>query len=230
MDPNPNPPPPAAPTLAAPGAAPAAPAAPAPAPLPAPTTPAAMVNGAGSAAASPAPNGPTPMQVDAVTPNLESSNPAANGSVPGPSSAPAAAAAEVAAATAAAVASAAGPPALPLPPATRLEEDLARKELSLAELIMLMDEYKPLVPDAVTDYYLGKSGFQCDDVRIKRVLALAAQKFIADVATDALHFCKVRQQSVPARKPSKKHVLTMEDLSSALAEYGVTVKKPEYLS
>ncbi|KAJ3366726.1 Transcription initiation factor TFIID subunit 10 [Allomyces javanicus] len=226
-NPNPNPPPPTAPTLAAPGAPPA-PAAPAPAQA----THAAMVNGAGSAAASPVADGPTPMQVDAVTPSLEFSNPAANGSVPGPSSAPTAAAAAALAATATAVAaaSAAGPPAPPLPPATRLEEDLARKELSLAELIMLMDEYKPLVPDAVTDYYLGKSGFQCDDVRIKRVLALAAQKFIADVATDALHFCKVRQQSVPARKPSKKHVLTMEDLSSALAEYGVTVKKPEYLS
>ncbi|KNE61204.1 hypothetical protein AMAG_06954 [Allomyces macrogynus ATCC 38327] len=221
MDPNLNPPPPSAPTLAAP----------APAPLPAPTTLGAMVNGAGSAAASPAPNGPTPMQVDAVTPALESLNTTANGSAPGPSSSTGAAAAAVAAAaTAAAAGSAAGPPAPPLPPATRLEEDLARKELSLAELIMLMDEYKPLVPDAVTDYYLGKSGFQCDDVRIKRALALAAQKFIADVATDALHFCKVRQQSVPARKPSKKHVLTMEDLSSALAEYGVTVKKPEYLS
>ncbi|KAI9159206.1 hypothetical protein H9P43_008543 [Blastocladiella emersonii ATCC 22665] len=115
----------------------------------------------------------------------------------------------------------------------QVKEDLARSEISLAELVGLMDEYKPLIPDAVTDYYLAKSGFNCDDVRVKRILALAAQKFIADVATDAMHFCKLRQQTNPGggpRKGAKKHVLSMDDLSAALGEYGVTVKKPEYYS
>jgi transcription initiation factor TFIID subunit 10 len=39
--------------------------------------------------------------------------------------------------------------------------------------------------------------------RSKRVLALASQKFIADVASDALHFSKLRQQMGQGRKPNK---------------------------
>ncbi|ORZ35307.1 transcription initiation factor TFIID 23-30kDa subunit-domain-containing protein, partial [Catenaria anguillulae PL171] len=106
----------------------------------------------------------------------------------------------------------------------------ARSDISLAELVGLMDEYQPLVPDAVTDYYLAKAGFDCSDVRVKRVLALAAQKFVADVASDALHFSKLRQQppSTQQRKGPKKHALTIEDLTQALAEYGISIKKPEY--
>ncbi|KAI9218041.1 transcription initiation factor TFIID 23-30kDa subunit-domain-containing protein [Blastocladiella britannica] len=116
---------------------------------------------------------------------------------------------------------------------TQQRDDLARSDISLAELVALMDEYKPLVPDAVTDHFLAKAGLDCDDVRVKRILALAAQKFIADIATDALHFSKLRQPTQPAssRKASKpKTQLTIEDLSLALSEYGVTIKKPDYYS
>ncbi|KAJ1533364.1 Transcription initiation factor TFIID subunit 10, partial [Cladochytrium tenue] len=65
----------------------------------------------------------------------------------------------------------------------------------------------------------------------KRLLALAAQKFVSDIAADALHYCKVRQQATQSKDKktgAKKNVLTMEDLSGALAEYGVNVKRPEY--
>jgi hypothetical protein len=34
-----------------------------------------------------------------------------------------------------------------------------------------------------------------EDVRVKRLLALAAQKFISDIATDAMQYAKVRQQT-----------------------------------
>ncbi|KAG0301138.1 Transcription initiation factor TFIID subunit 10, partial [Dissophora globulifera] len=86
----------------------------------------------------------------------------------------------------------------------------------------MMENYNPIIPEAVTDYYLSRTGFDCEDVRIKRLLALAAQKFVSDIATDAFQYCKVRQQSqnrVPGKE--KKTVLTMEDLSDALGEYGI---------
>ena len=95
----------------------------------------------------------------------------------------------------------------------------------------MMDEYQPIIPDAVTDYYLTRSGFDCPDVRIKRLLALTAQKFISDIAQDAYQYSKIRQQGMSAkdkRTASKRTVLTMEDLSAALSEYGVNVKRPEY--
>ncbi|KAG0241931.1 Transcription initiation factor TFIID subunit 10 [Actinomortierella wolfii] len=112
---------------------------------------------------------------------------------------------------------------------SRKEEELNRKDRTLAEFLPMMETYAPIIPDAVTDYYLSRTGFECEDVRIKRLLALAAQKFISDIATDAFQYCKVRQQS-QKRAPGKdkKTVLTMEDLSDALGEYGINVKKADY--
>lgn len=134
-------------------------------------------------------------------------------------------------------------------------EDLApalpavtHKDKTLKEIVEMMDEYAPVVPDAVTDYYLAKNGFECLDVRIKRVLALATQKFILDVATDAFEHLRIRaalggggqakaraalalQQAGSggsASSSSTRVVLTTEDLSAALAEYGLNVNKPEF--
>ncbi|ORY03624.1 transcription initiation factor IID, TAF10 subunit [Basidiobolus meristosporus CBS 931.73] len=122
-------------------------------------------------------------------------------------------------------------------PLTRKDEEMLRKNKTLAEFLLLMDHYTPIIPDAVTDYYLGRTGFDCDDIRVKRLLALAAQKFIADIATDAFQYCKIRtarkyceeaRRQTPFPIQDKKTVLTMDDLSAALSEYGINIKKPEY--
>ncbi|RKP07862.1 transcription initiation factor TFIID 23-30kDa subunit-domain-containing protein, partial [Thamnocephalis sphaerospora] len=84
------------------------------------------------------------------------------------------------------------------------------------------------IPDALTDHYLARAGLECEDVRIKRLLALAAQKFISDVATDAYQYCKIRQQGNRDKRKERRTVLTMEDLSAALGEHGINVRKPEY--
>ncbi|KAI8138065.1 transcription initiation factor TFIID 23-30kDa subunit-domain-containing protein, partial [Fennellomyces sp. T-0311] len=120
--------------------------------------------------------------------------------------------------------------------APQADNEMNKREKTLAEFLAMMDNYTPIIPDAVTDYYLSRTGFDCDDVRIKRLLGLAAQKFVADIATDAFQYCKVRQSGnrktgkvrTFAEKCDRKAVLTMEDLSQALAEYGVNVKKPDY--
>ncbi|KAJ2823514.1 hypothetical protein IWW50_003746 [Coemansia erecta] len=96
-----------------------------------------------------------------------------------------------------------------------------------------MDNYAPIIPEALTDYYLAQAGFECNDVRIKRLLALATQKFISDVATDAFQYNRIRQQASKEKKyhsKDRKTVLNMDDLTAALAEYGVNIKKPEYFS
>lgn len=163
----------------------------------------------------------------------------------------------------------------PVTTASLLElPELTRKDKTLQEMLELMEgDFAPIIPDAVTDYYLAKNGFQTTDVRIKRLLALATQKFISDIAQDAHEYSRIRSSSAVynssnpqlrakqllqgqqyanqqnaaagaseggaeqqqplshatnAGNQQGKIVLTMEDLSSALSEYGVNTARPDF--
>lgn len=91
----------------------------------------------------------------------------------------------------------------------------------------------------------------------KRLLALAAQKFVSDIAADAYQHARIRTNAsaggrgrAPLGQSSRvsatlnvgltieylqhllqdktRTTLTMEDLSAALAEYGINARKPEF--
>ncbi|CAL8252122.1 unnamed protein product [Arctogadus glacialis] len=103
----------------------------------------------------------------------------------------------------------------------------------LADFLMQLEDYTPTIPDAVTGYYLNRAGFEASDPRIIRLISLASQKFISDIANDALQYCKMKgtaSGSSRNKTKDKKYTLTMEDLSPALTEYGVNVKKPYYFT
>lgn len=161
--------------------------------------------------------------------------------------------------------------------------ELTRKDKTLKDVLDLMDgDFAPIIPDAVTDYYLAKNGFETTDIKIKRLLALATQKFVSDVAQDAYEYSRIRsssavynssnpqtrakqllqgqqyanqqtltgvgganavadgsnvdeqQQLQPSHSGSSagnqqgKIVLTMEDLSNALSEYGLNTGRSEF--
>ncbi|KAF8074812.1 transcription initiation factor IID TAF10 subunit [Lyophyllum atratum] len=127
------------------------------------------------------------------------------------------------------------------PQQTRQEAEEARKDRTLAEFMLMLDEYEPLIPNEVTDYYLQRVGFECEDVRLKRLLSLAAQKFVSDIAADAYQHARIRTNATGGRaranqpltgpgsaKDKTRTTLTMDDLSSALAEYGINARKPEF--
>lgn len=61
-------------------------------------------------------------------------------------------------------------------------------------------------------------------------MSLAAQKFISEIANDALQHCKTRgaNQNAKTKGKDRRYTLTMEDLTPAVAEYGIIVKKPHY--
>ncbi|KAK3701367.1 hypothetical protein QZH41_008740 [Actinostola sp. cb2023] len=101
---------------------------------------------------------------------------------------------------------------------------------SLSEFLTQLDDYTPTIPDAVTAYYLNRAGFDATDIRVVRLISLSAQKFISDVANDALQHCKMRGSGQSSRKSGKdkRYTLTMEDLTPALSEYGINVRKPPY--
>ncbi|XP_022704381.1 transcription initiation factor TFIID subunit 10-like isoform X2 [Varroa jacobsoni] len=103
-------------------------------------------------------------------------------------------------------------------------------QLSMQELLAQLDEYQPTIPDAVTSYYMNTAGVETSDPKVIRLISLAAQKFVADITNDALQHCKMRGAGQSSKKAlkDKKYVLTTEDLTSALSEYGIQVKKPAY--
>ncbi|KAG5929181.1 hypothetical protein E4U42_006909 [Claviceps africana] len=73
-----------------------------------------------------------------------------------------------------------------------------RKDISLREFLNKIDDYAPIIPDAVTNYYMTKAGLPPPpqtDARLARLLALATQKFIADIAADAYQYSRIRASS-----------------------------------
>jgi len=95
-----------------------------------------------------------------------------------------------------------------------------------------LEDYVPTIPDEVTSHFLESTGFQCPDLVTKRVVALAAQKFISEIANDAMQYCKIRQQNPNSREKTrtkeKRLVLKMEDLVTSLKDSGIVIKKPDY--
>ncbi|KAL1659956.1 transcription initiation factor TFIID 23-30kDa subunit-domain-containing protein [Schizophyllum commune] len=124
------------------------------------------------------------------------------------------------------------------PGPSRQQVEEARKDRTLAEFLLMLDDYEPLIPNEVTDYYLQRVGFECEDVRLKRLLSLAAQKFVADIAGDAYQHARIRTNAAGARgrtaapygmsKDKTRTTLTMDDLSAALSEYGIDARKPDF--
>lgn len=79
-----------------------------------------------------------------------------------------------------------------------------KKDTSLREFLGKMDDYAPLIPDAVTDYYLTLAGLPPPpetDRRLARLLALATQKFVADIAADAYQYSRIRSTNTTSNNP-----------------------------
>ncbi|AET39281.1 Taf10p Ecym_4214 [Eremothecium cymbalariae DBVPG len=139
--------------------------------------------------------------------------------------------------------------------------EFTRKDKTINEILDLMTDYPPIIPDAVIDYYLTKNGFECADIRVKRLLALATQKFVSDLASDAYEYSRIRssiavhnsnngqararqlmlgqqkpgaqqitqqQQQQNEKTNANKVTLTVNDLSSAVAEYGLNISRPDF--
>lgn len=122
--------------------------------------------------------------------------------------------------------------------AATIQEDRTQGQV-LSDFLLQLEDYTPTIPDAVTSYFCQTAGFEASDPRIVRLISIAAQKFVSDVANDALQHCKTRTSNAPSSHGSsknpkaqnnkdRKYTLTMEDLSPALGDYGITVRKAHY--
>lgn len=98
-----------------------------------------------------------------------------------------------------------------------------------ASILDAIEEFDSSIPDPVVCHFLNCAGLQTNDRRIVRLIAVAAQKFIHDIVSDSLQHCKLRATQGKKGK-DKKYTLAIEDLSSALSEYGIEVKRQQYFN
>lgn len=77
-----------------------------------------------------------------------------------------------------------------------VDAPLTRADKTIEELLSILSEpdFSPIIPDAVTDFYLSKHGLKADP-SLRRLMALATQKFISDIATDAYEHSRIRSNS-----------------------------------
>ena len=82
-----------------------------------------------------------------------------------------------------------------------------------------------------TEFFLRRSGFACDDPVVVRVVSLAAQKFLTDLAKESYAFSKKRQSaSGQTQQKNRRSVLLLEDVANAASKFGVAVNKPDYFA
>ncbi|MCJ1343520.1 hypothetical protein MMC31_001715, partial [Peltigera leucophlebia] len=77
------------------------------------------------------------------------------------------------------------------------QPDPTQKDVHLREFLSKMDDYAPIIPEAVTEHFLTLAGLSPSStpLPISRLLALATQKFIADIAADAYQYSRMRSSA-----------------------------------
>ncbi|CAG0896852.1 unnamed protein product [Cyprideis torosa] len=95
-----------------------------------------------------------------------------------------------------------------LPP--KPEEDPSRE---LVELLGIIEDYNPTIPDSVMAYYSQSSGLHSDDPRLLRLISLVVQKYIADIVNSAMQHAqlKLAAQSSTRRDGQREGASTRRD-------------------
>jgi transcription initiation factor TFIID subunit 10 len=97
----------------------------------------------------------------------------------------------------------------------------------LNDFLAAVDAYTPTVPDAVSTYYLEKSGLAVKDSRIPKLVSLAADKLLSEIIHEAKQVSILRQQAVKSqkRRAEMDETLELTDLETSLAQYRILLKR-----
>lgn len=102
---------------------------------------------------------------------------------------------------------------------------------SLERFMSQLEDVSPTIPDAVTEYFMRKSGLQTSDTRVVRLISLATQKFISDIVVDAASQARLKGQGGRAGRGGAKDgklTLTTDLLEPVLKEYGIDTLRAPY--
>jgi transcription initiation factor TFIID subunit 10 len=98
----------------------------------------------------------------------------------------------------------------------------------LSDFLLSLDNYHPTVPDSVVQYHLSKSGVNVKDPRISRLVALAADKFLAEIIFESKQsaILKKRNKGKDKRKLEEiSECLQLSDLSQALQAKRISISR-----
>lgn len=97
----------------------------------------------------------------------------------------------------------------------------------LCDFLNAIDTYNSTVPEAVTSFYLKKSGMELKDERIPKLVTLAVDKLLSEIIYEAKQMSILRQQTVRSskRKQDMQETLETVDLASALSNVNVVLRR-----
>ena len=98
----------------------------------------------------------------------------------------------------------------------------------LPDFLLSLDSYSSTVPEAVARYYMETSGITIKDPRLPKLLALAADKFLAETIHQAKEIAAMKVQNMKSslkRKNELQDNLEIEDLEASLAQQRIHVRK-----
>ncbi|KAH7728564.1 Taf [Aphelenchoides avenae] len=100
---------------------------------------------------------------------------------------------------------------------------------SLSDFIGDLDQYAPAIPDAVALYFMRKNGIDNPDPRVVRLFSLATQKFVSDIALDAMQQARIKGLGLVRKNTREtRFALTTQLLEPVLEEHGIKVERPPY--
>ncbi|KAI5148306.1 transcription initiation factor TFIID subunit 10 [Enteropsectra breve] len=94
-----------------------------------------------------------------------------------------------------------------------------------------IENYNPLIPDLILDYYMEKCGVESCDANVKKTISLMAHKFMTDAAFGAFQYHKIHSKAAQKDKrfsKEKKITLQVNDLEKALCDMGIDISRPYY--
>ncbi|RYH02953.1 hypothetical protein EON65_47475 [archaeon] len=99
----------------------------------------------------------------------------------------------------------------------------ATKAKELNDFLTALDAYNPTVPEALTQYYLERSGVDVEDDRIVKLVSLAADKLLTEILDNSLETRGLRQLSLKnsKKKEEMSKNLDIEDVAGGLTQMRV---------
>lgn len=112
---------------------------------------------------------------------------------------------------------------------TESQKQPKKSSEELNDFISALESYNPTVPDAVSKFYLERSGVSCKDEKISKLVSLACDKLLSEIIYEAKQINALRTAKGKKRKEPGE-ILELEDLHISLKQIGVNIRRRKIVS